>query len=71
MRVTHDPAVNAAHIYLTDEPLPPGRLSVSPELPAEVQGEVLLDFRDGRLVGIEILGADRLLHRDLLAEASR
>ena len=70
MRVTHDRAVNAAYIYLTDEPLSPGRETVIPELPTGVDGEVVLDFRDGRLVGIEILGASRLLHRDLLAEAS-
>jgi hypothetical protein len=34
-----------------------------------VAGDVLLDFRDGVLVGVEVLGARSLLAEDLLAQA--
>ena len=33
MRITYDPDVDAAYIYLTGEPLTPGRDSVVCELP--------------------------------------
>ena len=39
------------------------------ELPEGVSGDVLLDFKDGVLVGIEVLGALSLLSDDLLSQA--
>jgi len=31
---------------------------------------VVLDWKDGRIVGLEVLGASKLLHEDLLSEAT-
>ncbi len=57
MRVKYDSSVDAAYVYLTNEPLTPGRDTISSEGPEEAQGEVILDWKDGRLVAIEVLGA--------------
>jgi uncharacterized protein YuzE len=64
MRVTHDPSVHAAYIYLTDAIAPGGvKKTISTE-----RG-INLDFdADGHLIGIELLGAD-LLHPELAAIA--
>jgi uncharacterized protein YuzE len=72
MRVTYDESVDAAYVDLTDDELPPGRDSVPvyQDVPDNVHGEVILDFRDGRLVGIEVLGASTTLPADLLAHAT-
>ena len=51
MRITYDPAADAAYIYLTGEAF------------------VVLDWKEDRLVGIEILDASHRLHPDLLEEA--
>lgn len=57
MRITYDPAADAAHIYLTDERLTRGRTSIPAIPPEGVQVFVLLDWEDDRLVSIEILDA--------------
>jgi len=71
MYVTYDRSVDAAYVYLTDEELIPGRdtVPVQEGVPHSVRGEVTLDFKDGRLVGIEVLAASRTLPADLLALA--
>ena len=38
-------------------------------MPPGTKGFVALDWKDGRLVGIEILDASTRLHQDLLEEA--
>ena len=63
MRITWDRTADAAYLYLTVTELTSGRDTV------EVDGSVLLDRKDGKLVGIEVLSASTLLHADLLAEA--
>lgn len=63
MRITWDREVDAAYLYLTSIELAPGRDTV------DVDGSVLLDWKDGRIVGIEVLTASVLLHPDLLAGA--
>ena len=64
MRVTYDPEADAAYIYLTDEQLPPGRDSVSCDPPENVQyAFVVMDWREGRIVGLEVLFASKLLPR--------
>lgn len=70
VRVTYDPAANAAYIDLTSEELSPGRETI----PVPIEGQanlpmVILDFKDGRLVGIEVLGARNGLPTDLLGLA--
>ncbi len=70
MRVSFDPEADAAYIYLTDEKLMPGRDSIPCETPAGTNAMVVADWKDGRLVGIEVLDASHHLHPDLLASAT-
>jgi len=71
VRISYDPDADAAYIYLTDEPLMPGRDCVPCDTPDGVSAMVILDWRDGRLTGLEVLDASAVLHRDLLVEAAR
>jgi uncharacterized protein YuzE len=70
MRITYDGQADAAYLYRTDEPLAPGRESVLADAPEGVVAMVVLDWKDGRIVGLEVLGASKLLHEDLLSEAT-
>jgi uncharacterized protein YuzE len=69
--ITYDPDADAAYIYLTDEHLPPGRESVPVDPPEGMQAFVVLDWKDSKIVGLEVLDAASLLHQDLLALAVR
>ena len=69
MRITYDREADAAYIHLTDEALMPGRDSVPLPLPEGMQGMVVLDWKDGKIAGLEVLDARSLLHDDLLREA--
>ena len=69
MRITYDRDANAAYIHLTDAELEPGRTTSSAALPPGIDGFVALDWKDDRLVGIEILDADKRLRPDLLEQA--
>ena len=69
MRVTHDVQADAAYIYLTADPLPSGRDTVPCDSPAGTNAMVFLDWRVGKIVGLEVLGASTILHADLLAQA--
>jgi uncharacterized protein YuzE len=71
MHITYDPKVDAAYVYLTDVDLPAGRDSIPLEMPADTSGMVVMDWRDGKIVGLEVLDASSLLHPDLLARAER
>lgn len=73
MRVSYDREADAAYIYLTDEPLMPGRDTIpvaTPGGPPGTEGIINLDYREGKIVGLEVLDAARWLHPDLLGEAS-
>jgi uncharacterized protein YuzE len=69
VRITYDPAADAVDIYLTGDPLTPGRTTIQASTPPGTEGFVALDWKDGRLVGIEILDASTRLHHDLLDQA--
>jgi len=70
VRVTYDPEADAAYIYLTDKELPPGRDSVPCDPPENVQyAFVVMDWKEGRIVGLEVLDASKLLPPDLLTLA--
>ena len=69
MRITYDPAADAVYIHLTDDPLTPGRATTQASTPPGTEGFVALDWKDGQLVGIEILDASSRLRPDLLDEA--
>jgi uncharacterized protein YuzE len=72
MRVTYDVETDAAYVYLTEEVLPTGRDSVPCDPPEGVHHVfVVMDWRDGRIVGMEVLDASRLLHHDLLDNAEK
>lgn len=67
--LTYDQDADAAYLYLRDGLLAP----VAATLPIEVEGEWLginLDFdEDGRLVGLEVLNAERRLPATVLEQA--
>ena len=69
VRITYDPAADAAYIYLTGQRLARGRTSIPADPPEGVQAFMVLDWKDDRLVGIEVLDASTRLHPDLLGEA--
>lgn len=71
MRITYDASVDAAYIYLTSETLRAGRDTIACETPQETGGVVMLDWQDGKIVGLEVLDASARLHRDLLAQAEK
>ena len=69
MRITYDRDANAAYIYVTDRTLDTGRDTIIAPAPAGTTATAILDWKDGRLVGVEILDADQTLHQDRLDEA--
>jgi len=69
VRITYDPAADAVYIHLTSDPLAPGRTTLQAPTPPGTSGFIALDWKDDRLVGIEILDASTRLHHDLLDQA--
>jgi uncharacterized protein YuzE len=73
MRVTYDPAADAAYVELAG-PIGDGESATtihSITTPGD-RGEVALDFdADGRLLGIEVLHASAVLPASVLADAVR
>jgi hypothetical protein len=67
VRITCDPA-DAACIHLTGGRLTRGRTSIPATPPPGVQAFIVLDWKDDRLIGIEVLDASTSLHPDLLEE---
>ena len=67
MRVTYDEAVDAAHIYLTE--IEAGGVATTvPGEPGSRAFDINLDFdAEGRLVGIEVMGARSRLPPDFLS----
>ena len=71
MRVTYDPAADAAFVYLTE--IGPGEAASSSPVDRDMEaGAVIAVFnRRDQLVGIEILGASRFLPPSVLDRAER
>jgi uncharacterized protein YuzE len=69
VRITYDPAADAVYIYLTSARLTPGRTTIQAGMPPGISGFIALDWKDDRLVGIEILDASTRLNPDLLEQA--
>jgi uncharacterized protein YuzE len=68
LRVTYDAEANAAYIYLVEDIEPGGVAKVVPFDPSDgVMVNLDLDV-DGRILGLEVLGARSLLSRQLLSE---
>jgi uncharacterized protein YuzE len=72
MKITIDFQADAAFIFINDE-IPPGGAPRSEICDFEIKdGAVILLFSpEDRLVGLEILGASRLLPLEVLEKASR
>ncbi|HXQ18694.1 MAG TPA: DUF2283 domain-containing protein [Acidimicrobiales bacterium] len=72
MRTSYDPETNAVYIHLTDEEsATAGCESVHTRAPGLENSWIVLDWKDGHLVGIEILDARELLPADFLAGAEQ
>lgn len=70
MKITYDKSVEAVYIQLTDKIIPGGVKNTYPCDPLDVKGIINLDFdKEGKLVGIEVLGADNKLPKEVLNEA--
>lgn len=72
MRVTYDASVDAAYIQLVDNIGAGGVENTYPCDPREVGGMINLDLDSaGRLVGIEVLDASKLLPPEVLEHAEQ
>lgn len=69
MRIEYDAEVDAAYIYLTDARLTAGRQSIELETPPDSPATVVMDWKNGKIAGLEVLEASAILHPDLLARA--
>lgn len=71
MKVTYDVEADAAYIYLVDEIGAGGVARTHMCDPVDVGGMVNMDFdAAGRLIGIEVMDASRLLSPEILAQRS-
>ncbi|MEU4239651.1 DUF2283 domain-containing protein [Actinoplanes sp. NPDC026619] len=72
IRVTYDAKANAAYLYLTDPQAARTVARMYPCDPIDVDGMINLDFdADGRLIGLEVLGASTKLPQYVLDQAER
>lgn len=71
MKLSYDPSVDAAYIYLA-ETIGPGEVESTYLCdPLEVGSQINLDFdASGRLLGIEVMGASRRLPESALSIAT-
>lgn len=70
MRIEYDSEADAAYIQLVDDISPGGVHRTVGCDPSEVGGMINLDFDAvGRLLGIEVLDASKMLPAELLARA--
>ena len=72
MRITYDAEADAAYVFLVD-PIPPDGAVRQQVAELDLDGSTLIVDRDtdGRLLGLEILGARDLLDPRTLAGADR
>ena len=71
MRITYSDSADTAYLYLTEEPLSAGRESIHCDTPEGVEATVIVDWKDGSVVGFEVVGASRCLPAELLEQAER
>lgn len=70
MTIAFDPAVDAAYIPIGDGPGPGEAVRQIADISGPAGGEIILDFdAEGRLLGIELLGATLLLRPEVLQAA--
>jgi uncharacterized protein YuzE len=68
VRITYSGSADTAYLYLTDEPLSAGRESIHCDTPEGVDATVIVDWKDGRVVGFQVVGASRCLPAELLEQ---
>ena len=72
VRVTYDGAADAAYIFLVDRVLPGEAVRTAVGAAPTATTSVNLDFDvDGRLLGVEVLGASSVLRQETLQLAAR
>ncbi len=72
MRLTYDAAADAAYVYLVDSIVPGGVAHTAASMLDLDQAFIAFDFDSrGKLLGIEILGASRVLTGETLSTANR
>ncbi|MFB9431608.1 DUF2283 domain-containing protein [Streptoalloteichus tenebrarius] len=72
MRMSHDPEADASYVRLVDQIHPGEAVTQIVVEDDRLPGGVVLDLdADGRLLGIEVLGASRLLRPEVLRRARR
>lgn len=72
MRLTYDAEADAAYVYLVDAIGPGGVARTAASMLDLDQAFIAFDFdADGKLQGIEILGASRVLTEETLRAADR
>lgn len=70
MTITFDPEADAAYIPIGDGPGPGEAVRQIADISGPAGGEIILDFdAEGRLLGIELLGATLLLRPEVLQAA--
>lgn len=71
MRIDYDPEANAAYIYLSEDRYAGVAAKTYPCDPIAVGGMINLDFdTDGRLIGVEVMDADKKLAPETLVAAN-
>ncbi|MEO9325363.1 DUF2283 domain-containing protein [Nocardioides sp. C4-1] len=70
VRITYDSVANAAYVYLTDS-IAPGQVATTQDADIRLDmASINVDFdADGRVLGIEVLGADRILRPETVEAA--
>lgn len=72
MKITYSRSADAAYIYIVDDIKRGGVEKTYSCDPIEVDGMINLDFdKNGKLIGMEILGASKKLPIGLLKKAER
>ncbi|MGH8834546.1 MAG: DUF2283 domain-containing protein [Actinomycetes bacterium] len=71
MHIEYDASADATYVYLTDDALTTGRDSIPCDRPEGTHAMVIVDWKDSKILGMEVLDAASLLHADLLAQAER
>ena len=70
MRMTYDEVADAAYVYLAESIAPGEVAKTRPSMLEFDRAFIAFDFdSDGKVLGIEILGASRLVNEDVLRTA--
>ena len=72
MRLTYDPVADAAYVYLVDAIAPGGVAQTRASMLDLDRAFIAFDFDvDGKVLGLEILGASRVLSAETLQSAEQ